>query len=144
MAKSDYLPDVQIHAVKSLYPNWEYKRSSKSVVFWGDLIVSDSLPIYRVKIEYRGNRRPNVKIKRPTIVKNAPHRFNDGSLCLYREDLYDWNAHKLLTTEIIPWTAAWIYFYEYWLQTGAWVGPEAPHFNNTSNKLLKNEKSFSR
>jgi len=29
--------------------------------------------------------------------------------------------------DIMGWTAGWIYFYEYWLQTGEWIGPEVPH-----------------
>ena len=40
---------------------------------------------------------------------------------------YNWNVDKLIAKDIVPWTAAWIYFYEYWLRTGEWVGPEAPH-----------------
>ena len=30
----------------------------------------------------------------------------------------------------MDWTIAWIYFYEVWLETNIWYGPEVPHNNN--------------
>ena len=29
----------------------------------------------------------------------------------------------------MDWTIAWIYFYEVWLETKIWYGPEASHNN---------------
>lgn len=124
--------------MKALFPDLHYQQREGKDLFIGKLYINEDILPYRILIEYRGNIRPLVKVLSPAIKEDAPHRHEDGSLCLYRPDYYKWNSSKLLAKDIIPWTAAWIYFYEYWLQTGQWLGPEAPHYNNT----YKDEKSF--
>ena len=36
-------------------------------------------------------------------------------------------GHFLIARYIVPWAAAWLYFYEVWLDLGVWLGPEVPH-----------------
>ena len=43
---------------------------------------------------------------------------------------------KLVAKEIMSWTIAWLYFYEAWLQTGKWFGPESHHTPN----IIKEDK----
>jgi hypothetical protein len=125
-------PLVQIGAMKSKYPQFKSKQKGDNIVFTGDLFIKPELLIYNVSIEYRGNLRPVVKINSPALVEKPPHTFADKSLCLYHSDNFKWSTDKLIAKEIIQWTVAWIYFYEYWLQTGEWVGPEVAH--NTDKK----------
>jgi len=125
-------PFTQIGAMKSKYPQFQSKKMGDSIVFTGDLFVKPELPIYSLSIEYKGNLRPTVKVIYPILVEKPPHTFADKSLCLYHSDNFKWNADKLIAKEIMQWTIAWIYFYEYWLQTGKWIGPEVPH--NTEKK----------
>ena len=121
-------PLVQIGAMKSKFPQFQNKRKGNSIVFTGDLLVTPELPIYNVSVEYRGNLRPVVKVNFPALVENPPHFYKeDKSLCLYHNDNFKWNTNKLIAKEIMHWTISWIYFYEYWKQTGEWIAPEVPH-----------------
>ncbi len=73
-------------------------------------------------------KRPNVLILSPEIDDNAPHRFpKSKSLCLYHSSEFHWNETSYLSDTVVPWTCAWLYFYEVWKATGRWYGPEYPH-----------------
>ena len=131
---------IQIQAMKSKFPNFSCKKKAGEIVFTGNLLIKPELPIYNVSVHYRFNFSPKVYVNSPTLDDNSPHRYSDGSLCLYHHDNYKWNADKLVATIIMQWTIAWIYFYEAWLQTGVWYGPEVPHKNDTK-KEVENEKN---
>ena len=119
---------MQIAAMKSMFPQFIANQNGKKLYFVGKLKVHKDLPEYKVKVEYRGASRPYVSVISPRLEDDAPHIYPQSRhLCLYRPDKYKWTASKLVAQDIIPWTAAWIYFYEYWLRTGSWLGPEAPH-----------------
>lgn len=125
-------PLNQIGAMKSKFPQFKSKQKGDNIVFTGDLFIKPELPVYNVSIEYKGNLRPTVKVISPALVEKPPHTFADKSLCLYHSDNFKWSSDKLIAKEIMHWTIAWIYFYEYWLQTGKWIGPEVSH--NTEKK----------
>lgn len=123
-----YNPSIQIEAMKALYP--QFRASHKRIAefeFIGDIHVKPELPVYTVSITYRGDLRPIVKILNPKLVEDPPHLYQDQSLCLYHKSNYHWSGWKLIAKDIVPWTAAWIYFYEAWKQTGIWYGPEVEH-----------------
>jgi hypothetical protein len=124
-----YNSDVQIWAMKHRYPQFRSKKRGKhDIEFTGTLQVKPELPSYTVSIQYRGNKNPLVKVITPTLVENAPHIYPlEKNLCLYHPLYFSWKKEKLIANEIMDWTAAWIYFYEVWLQTDIWYGPEAPH-----------------
>ena len=120
--------EKQIGAMRSMYPSFRAIKKDNKLIFVGLLQVREDLPEYKVRIEYNGSLDPYVFVDRPKLVDNAPHVYRATKrLCLYHPANYNWNADKLIAKDIVPWTAAWIYFYEYWLRTGEWVGPEAPH-----------------
>ncbi len=118
--------------MKSLYPQFKVKRKDEfEIEFIGDLHVKPELPVYKVSITYRGSNQPHVKVISPTLVPKPPHFYqNTGTLCLYSSENFNWTKEKLVAHNIVSWTAAWIYFYEVWLQTGTWYGPEAAHTIN--------------
>ncbi len=120
---------MQIWAMRSRYPQFNAKRKSEfEIEFTGDLQVKPELPVYTVSITYRGSNSPWVKVLSPALVAKPPHFYqNTGTLCLYHPDNYNWTREKLIAQNIVSWTAAWIYFYEVWLQKGKWFGPEAHH-----------------
>jgi hypothetical protein len=124
-----YSPEVQIIAMRSRYPQFKYVRGEHGcIVFKGKLRVKAELPEYEVKILYCGDKAPKIYILSPELVDGAPHIYsNTKSLCLYHPNNYKWHSGKLIAEDIMGWTAGWIYFYEYWLQIGEWIGPEAPH-----------------
>lgn len=115
--------------MRSKYPQFSVsKNKTGQVIFRGKLQVKPELPEYSIRIVYRGGRPPQVFIDSPEIVSGAPHIYSDTkSLCLYHADNFRWQVGKLIANEIMGWTAGWIYFYEYWLQYGEWIGPEVPH-----------------
>lgn len=130
---------VQIQAMKSKFPNFNAKRKGDEVIFTGNLMIKPELPIYNVSVHYRFKKKPLVFVNSPKLVDHCRHQYSDGSLCLYHPDNYKWNADKLIATNIMQWTIAWIYFYEAWLQTGEWFGPEVPHGDDANKELEKED-----
>jgi hypothetical protein len=128
--------DKQIAAMKHFYPKCTYIKREGQVIFTFWLKVLDSLPEYKVKIIYQGNLRPKVFVLSPKIVDQAKHTYKDGSLCLYHDRNFKWSSSKLIAKNIVGWTAAWIYFYEYWLQTGKWIAKEVPHSLQQDKTLM--------
>lgn len=120
---------VQIQTMRNLYPQFKAsKKSEDEVEFTGQLQVKPELPVYTVSIVYRGQESPIIKVISPKLVENAKHVYrNNGALCLYHPKDFTWNGERLIAKEIVSWTAAWIYFYEAWLQKSVWYGPEAEH-----------------
>ena len=85
-------------------------------------------PDYEVQIEYRPKSSPTVRILSPKIEMSSNiHVYRDGSLCLYYPPDEKWKETDLISKKIIPWVAEWLLYYEMFLLTGKWEGPEAPH-----------------
>jgi hypothetical protein len=85
-------------------------------------------PTYLIRIDYaRAPRAPTVWIVRPSLHPDARtlHRYPNGSLCLFFED--EWTPEMSFADTIVPWAMEWVACYELWLESGRWVGPEAPH-----------------
>lgn len=129
-----YNSDIQIWAMRSRYPQFTAKKKSEfEIEFTDELHVKPELPVYKVSITYRGSNDPHVKIISPALVEKLPHFYqNTGTLCLYSSENFNWTREKLIAQNIVSWTAAWIYFYEVWLQKGIWYGPEAQHTQTKS------------
>lgn len=60
---------------------------------------------------------------------SLPHVYSTSKqkLCLFFPDGKEWSKGKLLVDTIIPWTCEWLYFYEIWVLTGAWLGGGTKH-----------------
>ena len=136
MAKQFKQPNIltQIGAMKSKYPQFHSTVKGACVTFTGELMVKPELPIYTVSVEYRGGQKPIVHVISPSLVEKAKHTYSDKSLCLYHPDNFNWHSSRLVAKEIMQWTIAWIYFYEYWLQSGEWIGPEVSHSIEKTNE----------
>lgn len=104
------------------------RRTPYEVEFVGDLQAKSTFPVYTVSITYRGESTPLVKVLKPQLVASPPHFYeNEHALCLYHKNNFKWRKEMLIAGTIVPWTAAWLYFYEFWLQDGKWYGPEVDH-----------------
>lgn len=104
------------------------KRGQYDIEFIGDLQPKVIFPVYTVSITYRGNAAPLVRVLKPELVEKPPHFYRlQKALCLYHPNNFKWTKEKLIAANIVAWSAAWIYFYEYWLRDGKWYGPEADH-----------------
>jgi len=84
-------------------------------------------PVYVIEVRYGSTDVPRVRVIKPALVKDAPHLYGDGSLCLYWPHEWWWTGNELIADTIFPWAADWLYFYELWLDTGEWLGPSSRH-----------------
>jgi hypothetical protein len=128
-------PYAQIAAMRLRFPHFRAKQTGVlDIEFTGTLQVRSDFPLYKVLIHYRGDVRPIVKILSPEIASNRPHWHSIvDEPCLYKAADYSWNKRKLIANDIVPWLAGWVYFYEMWLRTGNWFGPEAEHDKPVNN-----------
>lgn len=125
-----YNLEIQIGAMKQYYPQFKAKKHGSYIEFVGELRGKPELPVYTVSITYRGILSPIVKVLQPELVENPPHIYSETrNLCLYHPSNFKWSKEKLIAKEIVSWTSSWIYFYEVWLQTNIWFGPEVSHNN---------------
>ena len=117
----------QIAYMKAKFPNLKY--SKRKWVGW--IQPQQGFDKYKVSVVYNGTRPPNVFLLDPPLVDGAEHVYRcDRSLCLYYPKDWIWDDSKIIALTILPWTYAWLYFYEVWLDTGVWYGEEAPHTIN--------------
>lgn len=116
--------------VQRYFPQFTFRRENGAGVWRGTLQPNEVSPRYHVVIKYRVGKQPKVLVTKPQLRSDAPHRFPDGSLCLYWHKEWYWTADADMSETIVPWTALWLYFYELWLDVGEWLGPAAPHAPN--------------
>ena len=117
-----HVPDMRRH-----FPGFAYQGGQGGVAVWiGTLQPSDGSPEYRVEVRLPGRGRPRLFARRPALVEGVEHVYADGSLCLYHPDDPTWDRGRPLS-EVVALAAAWLWFYEDWLLTGTWLGPEVRH-----------------
>jgi hypothetical protein len=125
----------QVARMQRDFPSFRYQRASRIPTWTGSLQPFDTSPNYQIQVIYHVPKSPRVWVVNPLLVQNAPHLYpQDRSLCLYFPKDRSWTADDYLSETIIPWTALWLAFYELWLITGEWYGPEAPHSDATAIK----------
>lgn len=124
---SSLTPVKQAFNVCAKYENFSYKVDGRnSVLIRGYLKPSSMHPIYQIEISYTFGKFPKVKIISPTITPEAPHTFDDNSICTFYPDSEVWNRTMKISETIIPWICDWIFQYEIWLITGNWNGDSHP------------------
>lgn len=83
---------------------------------------------YKIWIDSKvGEKTVRIFVIDPEIIKECdgkdpPHRYSDGSLCLYYPPKNEWNYKDLWAETLIPWASLWLYYYEIWNETGEWLG----------------------
>ena len=96
----------------------------------GDITPSDDCNTYRMLIRLGRSGSPKVRVLKPEIQQSSKiHMYSDGNLCLYDHREQPWVKGDNIHEKIIPWTAEWLVYYELYLLTGRWFGPEAQHDN---------------
>ncbi len=113
--------------MRSTWPKFARRGDAKRSVWHGTLQPTDVSPRYQVSIEYELWCSPKVRVVDPPLVEKPPHVYPGGILCLYHPDDWEWDGQQIIAHTIVPWTAGWLFFYELWLDTEEWLGPEAGH-----------------
>ena len=69
---------------------------------------------------------PLVFIVSPGLTKPncepIPHRYGDGSLCLWQPAYREWQPTYWMTDTVLGWASLWLFFYELWHASGEWLG----------------------
>ena len=118
---------VQELAIKSKFPNFDCRNEKGALVITGALKPKETSCAYTLWVEYHPRQHPTVTVLSPPLHQMAPHRLSNGSLCLVNPTVRPWRSGDLVAKLTLPWSALWLYYYEGWLNTGIWYGPEAPH-----------------
>jgi len=79
--------------------------------------------LYRIRVTYRLQKDPEVHVVQPALRDRSskdriPHVYPGNRLCLFLPGVGEWRPTDSIPDTVIPWTAAWLYFYEVWLATG--------------------------
>jgi hypothetical protein len=117
----------EVALMRQRFPSFRGQCSAGEVRWHGTLQPQEASPVYAIQIVYLVPKVPNVWVVHPVLHPNTPHRYPDRSLCLYYPGDRSWHPDAGIALTIVPWTAEWLFFYEYWVQTGRWLGVEAPH-----------------
>lgn len=117
----------QMVAMQRLFPSFVLSHRGRGPVWRGELQPQENSPRYRVRIEWHTPKAPRVFVDPSQVPDQTPHRYANGCLCLYYPKDRSWTAEVLIAESIVPWTAQWLAFYELWVITKKWFGPEAPH-----------------
>lgn len=121
-------PAQQIRDMRRNFPQFSYRMTRNEGLIWkGTLQPTLESSSYTMRIQHSIRRIPRVFVDTPQLHDDAPHRYRDGSLCLYWPEEWAWAPDKSLASTLIPWAAMWLYYYEIWMFCGKWLGPTSPH-----------------
>lgn len=117
---------MQLMALTRSFPNSKGCVRRNRLHWCTDIQPTRLSDTYTISLDYTLEASPRVFVKKPELQdrdgKKAPHRYKDGSLCLYLPSAGDWQRHMFLRDTIVPWTSEWLLHYEIWLGTGEWCG----------------------
>lgn len=121
----------QVSRMREDFPQLVYRREDNVPTWRGPLQPTPTSSVYEIRMVYNsaGKYRepPSVWVESPRIQPSAPHLYRNGALCLHFPEDRSWNPRNDISKTIVLWAALWLAFYEVWLSTGQWYGPEAPH-----------------
>lgn len=130
-------PRRHIVEMRAAFPDFAYRVGRDRTVSWeGTFQPNPSSPAYRIRVVYSRRGAPKVFVLHPTVPKNAPHRWADGSLCLFWPKTWRWTDAESIPATIMGWAALWLEYYEIWQTLGVWLGP------SSHDEFPENEDDF--
>lgn len=117
----------------------ERRRNGTVLVCRGEVQPTSLNERYRVRIEYRTRKRPQVWVESPKLVRRKdderiPHTFSDDRPCLFK---HEFRSDEWLARTIVPWLELWLFFYETWRVTGEWLGGGAHAGEDDDDQLME-------
>ena len=82
---------------------------------------------YCLKVRYAPCCSPRVYVTAPTLPKKTKHLHKDASLCLYKQENWQWENDMQFDADLFSNVCGWLYFHEKFLETDYWYGEEASH-----------------
>jgi hypothetical protein len=118
-------PAEQAYFLKRAFPGFRILSVRNHLRCVGALQPTATSDTYTVEILYEVPTRPRVRVLKPELrlapgKNKLPHVFRENDLCLHISE--DWRADLRISEFIVPWISFWLYFYEFWLLTGEWLG----------------------
>ncbi len=117
---------AQYLALKKTFPGSQCRIYRSELTWLGVLQPTPLSKRYTIKLTYKLNKSPKVKLVKPVLRKKhnkkPPHLYKGDFLCLYVPGIGEWNKNMYLSETIIPWASEWLFHYEIWLSTGDWCG----------------------
>lgn len=124
---------LQVANMASNFPQFSSTKTEYGYDFIGTLKPRETE--YLVKIMYRKKLDPKVFVISPEIIRKR-HRYEDLSLCIYKQTKFIWREDRLISKYIVPLTVMWLHFYEVYVETGFWYGPEAQHDTDEVKQII--------
>lgn len=119
-------PRRHIVEMRSAFPDFACRVGRNGGVSWeGTFQPNPSSPGYRLRVVYNRRGAPKVFVLHPRVPTKAPHRWPDGSLCLFWPKEWRWSDSESIPTTILVWAALWLEYYEVWQTLGEWLGPSS-------------------
>lgn len=114
-------------AMSSHMPSWRWKGWKQAQARWeGRLQPTDHSKAYKVRIELPRIGSPNIWVLNDPLEnaegQQAPHLYSGKRLCLFHPKHGEWHHGMFIHETLVPWCSLWLYYYEIWLATGAWLG----------------------
>lgn len=113
--------------VRSRFPQFRLKKMGDKLAWVGTLVTNRGRD-YEVAVVYPDSfpaEPPEAYILHPKIKpRKAKHMYANGKLCLFHPRDHSYSGNTTAAT-VIAWTAAWLFSYEDWRETGVWPGKEA-------------------
>ena len=115
---------TQFNAIKSSYLSVRGGVKCGKLIVFINLKPTDNSIDYELKIEAKvGGRQAKIYVTDPVLTEvNIPHRYADGSLCLYYIGYDELRYGDKWADTLIPWASLWLFYYEIWKDTGIWKG----------------------
>ncbi|SCW86842.1 hypothetical protein [Mucilaginibacter sp. NFR10] len=120
---------IQAGLLKSIYSGSKVVTSHEHALSWYFQVTPSPLSAtYDVRLDYIVGKRPQVYVMTPLRLAKGktklPHVYDTEKqrLCLYYPDGHEWNSSMPLAKTIVPWIYEWLYYYEFWLSSGDWLG----------------------
>ena len=119
-------PRGHIPEMRVSLPHFSFQVGRDRTVTWsGTLQPNPSSDCYRIRVVYQRQGYPRVYVVDPALQPNAPHRWPDGSLCLFWPKEWRWSDSESIPSTIIAWAALWLEHYEVWKALKVWLGPSS-------------------
>jgi len=118
---------VQDMFLRQRFPQFKFNWHNGTGVWRGTLQPREMSPVYSVLVRYKMRTVPRVWVTSPPLRPDAPHKYNDGSLCLFWYKEWNWSPDQDISATMIPWAALWLYYYELWLDTDEWLVESISH-----------------